>query len=519
MKKLPIGIQSFEKLRNDDFVYVDKTRMVYGLAHSGGNYFFLSRPRRFGKSLLLSTLKAYFEGKKGLFEGLEIIELEHDWKQHPVLHLDLNTGDYTSVEGLWAMFQRHVEQWETAYGITSTLPTLPDRFANIINSLQDVVVLVDEYDKPLLQTIDDLALQDRFRTILKSMYSVLKTCDAHLRFALLTGVSRFSHVSIFSDLNNLRDITLNNEYATLCGITEEELRTTFAEHIADFAEKTKTTEEDVLARLKRMYDGYHFSTSLVDVYNPFSLLNAFADGEMRHYWYHTGTPSFLIKLLRERKMRVQDMSAGEVYARSLLDKEEVTEDAIALFYQTGYLTLKGYNPISGNYRLGFPNREVETGFFESLLPVYVNKQDNELAAYNEHFFQALYYGQPEQFLHTMQSLLAGVPYDIIRDTENYYQTVLFLVCRLMGYAVQAECRTSDGRIDMLVGTEQYLYLFEFKLDRSADDALAQIDSKDYMLPYQTDSRKAFKIGVNFDTKKRNIDEWKIETKTMDKETR
>ena len=508
MKKLPIGIQSFESLRKGDYLYVDKTRMVFDLARDG-KYYFLSRPRRFGKSLLISTLEAYFEGKKDLFEGLGIMELEQEWKRVPVLRLDLNMGNYMSLSGLEAVLESSLRHWEERYGLEKHTDDLTVRFSDIICALNEVVVLVDEYDKPLLETIDKPDLQEQMRQQLKSFYSVLKNNDAHIRFAMLTGVSKFNHISIFSGLNNLYDITLNDHYAALCGITEEELRTSFAEHITAMAAKMKTTEEEVLARLKRMYDGYHFSTAMVDVYNPFSLLNAFADGELRPYWYHTGTPSFLIKLLRERKMKVEDMSAGEVYAKSLLDKEEVTEDAIALFYQTGYLTIKGYNPISGNYRLGFPNREVETGFFDSLLPVYVNKQDNELAAYNEHFFQALYSGQPEQFMRTMQSLLAGVPYDIIRDTENYYQTVLFLVCRLMGYAVQAECRTSDGRIDMVVGTEQYLYVFEFKLDRSADEALAQINSKDYMLPYRTDNRKAYKIGVNFNTEKRNIDEWKI----------
>ena len=510
MKKLPIGIQSFESLREGDYLYVDKTRIVYDLAHDG-KYFFLSRPRRFGKSLLLSTLKAYFEGKRNLFEGLEIMQLEKDWKSLPVLHLDLNMGNYVSPCGLDAVLESSLRHWEERYGLEKHSEDLTVRFSDIISAMNEVVVLIDEYDKPLLETIDKPGLQEQMRQQLKSFYSVLKNNDAHIRFAMLTGVSKFNHISIFSGLNNLYDITLNDRYATLCGITEDELRTSFAEHITSMAAKMKTTEDEVLAQLKQMYDGYHFTTALVDVYNPFSLLNAFAECELRPYWYHTGTPSFLIKLLKERKMKVQDMSVGEVYARSLLGKEEVTEDAIALFYQTGYLTIKGYNPISGNYRLGFPNREVETGFFESLLPVYVNKQDNELAAYNEHFFQALYFGQPEQFLLTMQSLLAGVPYDIIRDTENYYQTVLFLVCRLMGYAVQAECRTCDGRIDMVVGTEQYLYVFEFKLDRSAEEALAQIDSKDYMLPYRIDSRKAFKIGVNFDTKKRNIDGWRVET--------
>lgn len=509
MKKLPIGIQTFEKLREGDYLYADKTQFVYELAHSGGNYFFLSRPRRFGKSLLLTTLKAYFEGRKDLFEGLKIMELEHDWKQHPVLHLDLNTGDYTSVEGLWSMFNRHVSNWEKQYGITPSVEQLPDRFANLIYSLHDVVILVDEYDKPLLQTIEDVELQDRFRTILKSMYSVLKTCDAHIRFALLTGVSRFSRVSIFSDLNNLTDITLNNDYASICGITEEELHTIFAEHIAALAVQKGIDSDGVLTKLKAMYDGYHFTASMVDVYNPFSLLNAFYDGNFRSYWYQSGTPTFLIKQLENNHVELPDLSEGKIIATSLSDTDNVGDNWLALFFQTGYLTIKGYDEDFESYYLGFPNREVEEGFLKSLIPHYTSRNNNQTSTFVQKSVLALRQGDPEGFLRQMQSFLAGVPYELVRPTENYYQTVVYLLCRLLGFYTHAEYHTSRGRIDMVLQTNDYIYIFEFKIDLPVEVAEKQIEERDYALPFANDSRKLFSVAVNFNTEKRNIDKWLI----------
>ena len=511
MKKLPIGIQSFEKLREGDYLYVDKTRLAYDLAHSGGNYFFLSRPRRFGKSLLLSTLKAYFEGKKDLFEGLDIMELEHDWKQHPVLHLDLNTGDYSSVEGVWAMFRRHILNWEKQYGIIPTQEELPERFANIITSMHDVVILVDEYDKPLLQTMEDIELQDRFRSILKSMYSVLKTCDAHLRFALLTGVSRFSHVSIFSDLNNLTDISLNNSYAAICGITEEELRTAFAEHISDLAAQQGVTDADILAELKAMYDGYHFTASMVDVYNPFSLLNAFYSGDVKSYWFQTGTPTFLIKRLENNHVEIPDLSEGKITANSLADTDSVGDNWLALFFQTGYLTIKGYDRVLKSYYLGFPNREVEEGFVKSLIPHYTRQNDNQTATFIVGAYKALMGGDPEAFLLQMQSFLAGVPYELVRPNENWYQTVVYLLCRLIGFYTQAEYHTSRGRVDMVLQTPYYIYVFEFKINLPAETGARQIEERDYALPFASDPRKLFRVAVNFNTQKRNIDEWQIKT--------
>lgn len=509
-KRLPIGVQSFEKLREGDFAYVDKTGLVFDITHSDGNYFFLSRPRRFGKSLLLSTLKAYFEGKRHLFEGLEIMRLEKEWKQHPVLHLDLNTGDYTSEEGLWAMFRSHIEAWEKQYGIVPSQDSLPERFVNLINALQNVVVLVDEYDKPLLQTMEDLELQERFRYILKSMFSVLKTCDAHIRFALLTGVSRFSHVSVFSDLNNLRDITLNDSYATICGITETELRPTFAEHIARWADSKGITGNDILAGLKRMYDGYHFSTTMVDIYNPFSLLNAFADNEFHSYWYQTGTPSFLIKRLESSRIELPNLSEGKLVVSSLSDTDNVGDNWAALFFQTGYLTIKGYDPQLKFYKLGFPNLEVEQGFMQSLVPHFTRQSNTNTSDFVQQSMAALNNGKPEEFLRQMQSFMADVPYELTRPTENWYQTVVYLLCRLIGFHTQAEYHTARGRIDMVLQTSKFIYVFEFKINRPVDEALAQIDDRDYTLPFATDPRKLFRVAVSFDTNLRDLSQWEIQ---------
>ena len=509
MKKLPLGIQTFENLRRDGYLYVDKTDYVFRLTHGDGKCFFLSRPRRFGKSLLLTTLKAYFEGKKELFDGLAISTMEQDWKQHPVLHLDLNTGDYSSAEGLWAMFQRHIEQWEKTYGIVPSQTGLPERLVNIINSLCNVVVLVDEYDKPLLQAIENAELQDQFRSILKSMYSVLKTCDAHIRFALLTGVSRFSHVSIFSDLNNLQDISLSDNYAAVCGITDEELRNAFAKHIEAMALKENSSCEQVLAEAKKMYDGYHFTASMVDIYNPFSLLNAFAQQRFDSYWYQSGTPTFLIKMLETSQVDLPDLSEGNVETDSLGDTDSVGDNWVALFFQTGYLTIKGYDKVFNTYRLGFPNREVEMGFMQSLVPHYAQRDRSKTSNYIITSVKALQAGDADAFLRQMQAFLAAVPYELVRPSENYYQTVVYLLCRMLGFYTQAEYHTSRGRIDMMLQHGGYTYIFEFKIDGSADGAIAQINDRDYPLPFAADGTKLYKIGVNFNTEKRNIDDWRI----------
>ena len=507
-------MQSFESIRQNNFLYVDKTKHIYNLANSN-RYYFLSRPRRFGKSLFLSTLEAYFLGKKELFKGLYIETVEKQWTEYPVLYLDMNSGIYDSEERLLNSLNYHLSEWEKEYSIQTKFVNPEDRFSNIIKTAvkqtgKQVVILVDEYDKPLLQTIDNEELHDKFKGILKGVYSVLKGCDKYIRFGMLTGVTKFSKISLFSDLNNLMDISLDENYTDICGITEEEIKTNFKEHLQAFAEKENTTKEDILSQLKAMYDGYHFSKNTdVDIYNPFSLINSLTRREFENYWFQTGTPTFLIKLLQENDYDLKDLSEGNITARDLTSKESMLSAPVALFYQSGYLTIKDYDKELQEYTLGYPNKEVEQSFLEFLLPRYVHTIDDKSASYLSKFIKDLRAGRIEDFLEKMKVFFAGIPYDIIKDTENYYQTILFLICRLVGFYSQAEYRTSRGRMDMVIKTKDYIYVFEFKFDKSAKEALEQIDSKDYPLAFQQDERTLYKVGVNFSSQTKNIDEYII----------
>lgn len=512
MQKLPIGIQSFAKLRNDGFAYVDKTRLVYDLAQNG-KYIFLSRPRRFGKSLLLSTLKAYFEGKKELFEGLAITELEQTWEAYPVLHLDLNVGIYNSVQGLQEALKSNLNIMEKTHGVAKESDDNAQRFKELIWNVaaktgKQVVILVDEYDKPLIETIDNEPLQQEYRTILKAFYGNIKTCDEFIRFVMLTGVSKFSKISLFSDLNNLTDISLSERYADICGLTAEEIERTFGDYLEDFAQKEGTDKAVIMEQMRKMYDGYHFSGDITkDMYNPFSVLNSLSEQQYRNYWFSTGTPTFLVKLLQNGDYDLRDFSSGNILANDLSAKESLSKEPIAMFYQTGYLTIKGYDKEFGSYSLGFPNREVEQSFLNFLLPRYTGNTDNRSSAFIEYFVRDLRKGDIESFLNRMKTFFADTPYELVRDLENHYQTVMFTVCRLMGYYTKAEYHTSSGRIDMVVKTQQYAYIFEFKFNKTAEEALAQIDAKDYPLPFNAEGRKLFKIGVNFSKETRNIDDY------------
>lgn len=515
MLKLPIGIQSFESLRTDGFAYVDKTKLVYDLAQNG-KYIFLSRPRRFGKSLLLSTLKAYFQGKKELFEGLAISELEQTWESYPILHLDLNVGIYNSVQGLQEALKSNLYIMEKMHGITKESDDNAQRFKELIWNVaaktgKQVVILVDEYDKPLIEAIDNEPLQQEYRTILKAFYGNIKTCDEFIRFVMLTGVSKFSKISLFSDLNNLTDISLDERYAEICGITAEEIECHFSEHLEAFAQKESTDKAVIMEEMRKMYDGYHFSKSASkDMYNPFSVLNALNRCDFENYWFSTGTPTFLIKLLQDGDYDLWDFSKGELWASDLAAKESLKQEPIALFYQTGYLTIKGYDRELELFRLGFPNREVEQSFLKFLLPRYTGNTDNRSSVFIGYFVRDLRNGDIESFLNRMKSFFANTPYELVRDLENHYQTVMFTICRLMGYYTIAEYHTSNGRIDMAVKTQQFAYVFEFKFNKTAEEALAQIDTKDYALPFQFDGRKLYKVGVNFSKETRNIDDfvWK-----------
>ena len=478
----PIGIQNFEKLRKGGFVYVDKTALIHRLVSTGGYYFF-GRPRRFGKSLMISTLESYFEGRKDLFEGLAIEGLEKEWNVHSVFHMDLNSRNYKDVDALYGIFNQHLEKWEEVYGDEKKDRAPEERFAYLIEKAakqtgRGVVILIDEYDKPLIQSLDDEELQSEYRSILKSFYGNLKSCDKYIRFALLTGVTRFSRVSIFSDLNNLNDITMNPDFASLCGISEKELVEFFDEDVRVLAEKQNMSCSDTYAMLKRKYDGYHFTGNSEGMYNPFSVLNTFASMRIENYWFSTGTPTILVKLLQKNNYLLSDLTGNA----------EATADEL-----TGLETIN--------------NEEVEQGFLNFLMPSYMNMHGRNTSFHIMNFIKELEKGKIASFMERLQSLFSDTPYELIRDTELHYQNVLFIVFRLMGFFTHAEYHTSQGRIDMVVKTPQYIYVMEFKFEGSAEDAIAQIDSRNYALPFMSDGRKVYKIGVNFSAETRNIEKW------------
>ncbi|WP_417030346.1 ATP-binding protein [Butyricimonas virosa] len=509
----PIGIQNFESLRKDGYLYVDKTRLIHRLATTG-RYFFLSRPRRFGKSLLISTLEAYFQGKRELFQGLAMEKLEKAWVQHPILHMDLNTAKYQSAESLDNILNDTLANWESLYGTTPTEVTLELRFKGIIRRAceqtgQRVVILVDEYDKPMLQAIGNDELQTKYRNTLKAFYSVLKTQDKYIKFALLTGVTKFGKVSVFSDLNNLNDISMDERYVALCGMTEEEIHHYFEEDIHKLASAQGLTYEETCDRLKESYDGYHFVENSEGIYNPFSVLNTFDKMKFGSYWFETGTPTYLVELLKQNHYNLEQMAHEETNSE-VLNSIYADESPIPVIYQSGYLTIKDYDEEFGNYTLGFPNREVEEGFIKFLMPFYTNVDKVESPFEIQQFVKEIRNGKPDAFLRRLQSFFADTPYELIRDLEVHYQNVLFIVFRLVGFYVKAEYHTSEGRVDLVLQTDRYIYVMEFKLEGTAEEAIRQIEEKHYARPFETDSRQLFKIGINFDNKTRNIEKWIVE---------
>lgn len=516
IRKYPVGIQNFEDLRKEGYCYVDKTELMYQLVQSG-KYYFLSRPRRFGKSLLLSTIQAYFEGKKELFRGLAIEQLEQEWNIYPILHLDLNAQKYDTPESLYSMLNDALCNWESQYETRSSETTHSLRFQGVIQRAaekygQQVVVLIDEYDKPMLQAIGNEALQTEYRNTLKAFYGVLKSCDKYLRFAMLTGVTKFSKVSVFSDLNNLMDISLSSRFASICGITEQELHQYFKEDIRLLGESQGMSQEDTAQELKQWYDGYHFSDRSEDIYNPFSLLNTFAQRQFGSYWFETGTPTFLVELLKRCRYDLNRLTQEMAMADSLNGIDSMEENPVPILYQSGYLTIKDFDREFRYYTLGFPNKEVEEGFTKFLLPHYAHLSSGNSAFELSRFVQEVRGGQTDAFMKRLQSFFADCPYELARDLERHYQNVLFIVFKLLGFYTQAEYHTSEGRIDLVVQTTDYIYLMEFKLEGTAEEALRQINEKHYALPFASDPRKLFKIGVNFSNAIRGIEKWLIEEK-------
>lgn len=524
MGRLPIGIQSFEKLIEGGFVYADKTSYIWNLVNRGSVYF-LSRPRRFGKSLFLSTLQAYFEGKKDLFKGLKIFDLEESnltpWTEYPVIYLSFASGNYKNPGELTSVinFLLHVNAKKFGVNIEETNSIGTSLYSLIKNVKEktgkEVVVLIDEYDKPLL---DNLAtneqLEDANRDILRSLYGSLKDADEFLHFLFITGVTKFSKISLFSGFNQLNDISLDEEYACICGITEEEMLNTFHSEIKTLADKSGITEEACVDELRKNYDGYYFSAGKIGVYNPFSLLNCFSKFRFGKFWYETGTPTFLVQCLMKYGISLQDFTEGiRATAEEMSEYRVGSESVIPLFYQAGYLSIKDYDDTFGEYTLAFPNHEVEYGFLNSLVPsinsAYIGLTGKFSASRITKFIRE---GDIESFMLMMKALLASIPYyeGQAPENEQQWRNIIFAVFEILGQYVFAEVHSSAGRSDCIIETDSYIYIFEFKQDKSAEDALQQIEDKGYALPYISSQKKIIKIGANFSSKAGTLDEWKIE---------
>lgn len=512
--KYPIGVQDFEKVITGGFVYVDKTELVYRLVTTG-SYYFLSRPRRFGKSLLVSTLEAYFKGKRELFKGLAVDELEREWIEYPVLHLDLNTGKYDNKEALYNTLNLTLMSWESIYGASAAEVSPELRFLGIVRRAFEqtgrrVVILIDEYDKPLLQAIGNDELQDEYRSILRAFYSVLKTQDRYIRFGLLTGVTKFGKLSVFSDLNNLEDISMRRQWSSICGITEEEIHRYFEPAVRDMAAENGYTYEETLSKLEEMYDGYHFCNDTVGVYNPFSLLNALKNKVFEDYWFETGTPLFLVKCMQRTNYNLNDLSTEEQSADSLNSIDAASVNPVPLIYQSGYLTIKDYDKEFKLYKLGYPNKEVENGFVRYLLPYYTPTDEKNSEFFIRNFVLEVRKGKPEAFMERLKTMFADQSYTVMGQMELYFQNSMYVIFKILGFYSEVERTTNRGRIDLVIKTKDFIYIIEIKLDGTAADALRQINEKGYAEPYAKDGRKLFKIGVNFSSETKGIAEWTVE---------
>ena len=527
--KFPIGVQDFESIITDGYVYVDKTALIHRLVTEGKIYF-LSRPRRFGKSLLVSTLKTYFLGKKDLFKGLAIDGQETEWAEYPVFHIDFNGENFTQTGMLETKIEDTLKGWESLYGTNPNYTTLGNRFLYVLKAAHEkmgrrAVVLIDEYDKPLLDVLDTRATitidgnrylqEEHHRNILKGFYSVFKAADEHLQFVLLTGVTKFSQISVFSGFNQPADISMDPRYEALCGITEEELYRNFEEPIAEMAATYGYEIKEMKAELKRQYDGYHFGPKLLDIYNPFSLLNAFASRIMQDYWFRSGTPSYLIRLLNHTKENLNELTGRYYTPGQFIDYKADVEKPLPMIFQSGYLTIKDCNLRRNTYLLDFPNNEVKNGFVTMVANDYL-KSRTDSGSWALDMVDALEAGDTEQLRKLLTSFLADIPYSMRRkederEKERYFHYTFYLLLRMVScYTVYTEKQQSEGRVDCIIETPDYVYIFEFKLDGTADEALRQIEEKGYARPYEADGRPLFKVGVSFSSDTGTVDDWKVE---------
>ena len=515
LKKCPLGVQTFEKVISEDLLYVDKTQYIYSLAQNY-RYVFLSRPRRFGKSLLASTLHSYFAGKKELFKGLAIERLETEWAEHPVLHFDMSTAKHMDKETLEQELSGKLSDYEKIYGKSAPGKTkLNQRLESLIvhayeKTGRQAVVLIDEYDAPLLDVVHEDELLPQLRQVMRNFYSPLKACDPYLRFVFLTGITKFSQMSIFSELNNLTNISMDSEYAGICGITEEELTGQLSDYVDSIADNQGKTHDEVLQQLKQNYDGYHFSWPSPDIFNPFSLLTAFAKRKIGSYWFASGTPTYLIEMMRKFGVAPSQIGRTRAMASAFDAPTERMTSLTPLLYQSGYTTIKDYNPISDLYTLDIPNKEIRIGLMESLLPNYVQSAANEGLTAIADMYMALLEGDLDGMLRQLQQFLLTVPYCENTNYEGHYQQMLYVIFSLLGRYVDVEVRTATGRVDMVMQAFGKLYLFELKLNRSAAAAMQQIKLNDYPARFSQCGLPIVKVGINFDTTTRTVSDWVIE---------
>ena len=513
---LPVGIQSFETMRKGsaEYLYIDKTALVYKMVSKDCPYF-LSRPRRFGKSLLVNTIKAYFEGRRDLFDGLAMETLEKDWTMYPVLTFDLSTAKYSEIEKLHYSLNSLLNTYESQYCISDDSTSYGVRLRNLIEKAfnetgRKVVILVDEYDAPMLDSIGDEEKQIVIRNIMRDFFSPLKAQADKLRFVFLTGISKFSQLSIFSELNNLRNISMDDEYSAICGISKDELLTQMRPEIEALAKDNEETYEEACEHLRRQYDGYHFSAHGEDIYNPFSIVNVLTCKRYENFWFSTGTPTFLLELMRKQNKEMIDLDKLSVTSRSFDAPTDFNPSLIPVLYQSGYLTIKGYNHFGNLYHLDFPNYEVKSGFSDCLVKYYGRNYCDNRDSLQARFFFSLMEDDVENFLTEMQVFLLGFPYDLGENCgEKHYQTIVYSVLLSIGMDVHAEVSVAEGRVDMTVSFPQTNYIFEFKLNKSAQEALDQINVLNYAACFAGDPRKIIKVGVNFNTQTRTIDEWVI----------
>lgn len=514
-RNYPLGIQTFENIIRGKYVYVDKTALAYQMVHEN-KYCFLNRPRRFGKSLLVTLLQAYFEGKQELFKGLAMQQLEHEWLSYPVIHLDISKGKFYDMASLHATLDSLLADYEARYSLHVEYEKAYNvRLQNIIKAAyaqtgREVVVLIDEYDAPMHDSMKSPDLQEQIRNAMRNLFSPLKGEERHLRFVFLTGISKFSQLSIFSELNNITNISMLDKYSDICGISRNELVSIFKDDIRELANENEMTYDEALSELQHHYDGYHFSGRGVDVYNPYSLFNTLASNEFDDYWFSTGTPTFLIDLLQEKHLDMLDLDDITATADRFDTPTEKIIDPVPVLYQSGYLTIKAYNRRSKIFKLGFPNTEVKTGFSNSLFRYYapdnLGEKDALYAAYYECLVE---HDDMEAFIPHLQTFYKKFPYTLVNNNERHYQAVFYTCLLMLGADIRAEVPTADGRIDMLLFTKKSIYVFELKYEHSADVAMQQINQKNYAIAFAEDGRKVYKVGINFSADRRCIESWKV----------